>query len=129
MAAVRYLAPSRTAMTTLTIGFGGGKSRQSLRDRDRALAPCRPVRSTTMPEFLAPAPTADLRPGPVPTFSVVIPAYQAASTIAEAVSSVRAQSLAAAEIIVCDDGSSDDLAGASLHTGRRSAFCDRSIRE
>jgi hypothetical protein len=48
-----------------------------------------------------------------PSFSVIIAAYQSADTIAKAVESVLAQSLAAAEIIVCDDGSDDDL-GAAL---------------
>lgn len=47
-----------------------------------------------------------------PAFSVVIPAYEAAATIAEAIASVRAQTVPAAEIIVCDDGSEDDLAAA-----------------
>jgi hypothetical protein len=50
-----------------------------------------------------------LEPGPVPTFSVVIAAYQAADTIAEAVESALAQTLPPLEVIVCDDGSTDDL--------------------
>jgi GT2 family glycosyltransferase len=62
-----------------------------------------------MPQFLAPAPTADVKPGPAPTFSVVIPVYQAAGTIGDAISSAREQTMSAAEIIVCDDGSTDDL--------------------
>ncbi len=47
-----------------------------------------------------------------PTFSVVVPVYQAASTVRAAVESVLAQTLAPHEIIVCDDGSTDDLVGA-----------------
>jgi hypothetical protein len=54
-----------------------------------------------------------VRTSTTPSFSVIIAAYQAADTIAEAVESVLAQTLAAAEIIVCDDGSDDDL-GAAL---------------
>ena len=47
-----------------------------------------------------------------PTFSIVIAAYQAAATIAEAVASALAQTHPALEVIVVDDGSTDDLVGA-----------------
>ncbi|HEU5253637.1 MAG TPA: glycosyltransferase family A protein [Solirubrobacterales bacterium] len=50
--------------------------------------------------------------GSRPSFAVVIPAYEAAATIGEALESVRAQTLAPAEVLVCDDGSADDLEGA-----------------
>jgi glycosyltransferase involved in cell wall biosynthesis len=64
-------------------------------------------------EILAPPGPADLEPLAVPpAFSVVIPAYQAAETIAGAVGSALDQSLPAHEVIVVDDGSTDDLAGA-----------------
>ena len=62
---------------------------------------------------LVPAAPAGLEPLAVPpAFSVVIPAYQAAETIAGAVGSALDQSLPAHETIVVDDGSTDDLAGA-----------------
>jgi GT2 family glycosyltransferase len=44
-----------------------------------------------------------------PTFSIVIPAYQAAATIRDTVASVLAQSVAPHEVIVSDDGSTDRL--------------------
>jgi Glycosyl transferase family 2 len=59
--------------------------------------------------FLAPPLGDPLQPGPQPTFSVAIAAYQAADTIAEAVESALAQTLLPHEIVVCDDGSTDDL--------------------
>jgi glycosyltransferase involved in cell wall biosynthesis len=58
---------------------------------------------------VAPPPPPGLQPGPVPSFSVVIAAYQAAATIEEAVRSALEQTLAPLEVIVCDDGSTDDL--------------------
>lgn len=43
----------------------------------------------------------------MPTISVVIPAYNAAGTLARALDSIGAQTLAPLEVIVVDDGSSD----------------------
>ena len=47
-----------------------------------------------------------------PSFSVIIAAHQAAAFIADAVASLARQTLPPLETIVCDDGSTDDLAGA-----------------
>lgn len=58
--------------------------------------------------FLVPPPAGPTAPGPTPSFSIVIRAYQAAATIGEAIESALAQTLPA-ELIVCDDGSTDDL--------------------
>jgi glycosyltransferase involved in cell wall biosynthesis len=43
-----------------------------------------------------------------PRFSVTIPAYNAASTLAETVASVQAQTFADWEVVIVDDGSTDD---------------------
>ena len=57
--------------------------------------------------LVAPDPPPGLEPGPVPTFSVVIPAYNAEATIGEAIESLTTQTVAPYEIIVVDDGSAD----------------------
>ncbi|MFL5826612.1 MAG: glycosyltransferase family 2 protein [Thermoleophilaceae bacterium] len=59
--------------------------------------------------FVAPASDVPVESGARPTFSVVIGAYQAAATIGEALESVFAQTEPAHEVIVVDDGSTDDL--------------------
>jgi GT2 family glycosyltransferase len=59
--------------------------------------------------FLAPAPERGVEPGLPPTFTVVVPAYQAAETIGPALASLAAQTRAPEEIVVCDDGSTDAL--------------------
>ncbi len=64
-------------------------------------------------DFLVPVPAAPVEPLTVaPKFSIVIPAYQAAETIGEALESALAQTRPAHEVIVVDDGSTDDLAAA-----------------
>jgi len=52
-----------------------------------------------------------------PRFSVIIPAYNAAATLARAIDSVRAQSWPAHEIIVVDDGSTDATAEVARQYG------------
>ncbi len=59
--------------------------------------------------FLAPTATRKVEPGPAPSFSVVIAAYQVADVIGDALESVRRQTLPPLEVIVCDDGSTDSL--------------------
>jgi glycosyltransferase involved in cell wall biosynthesis len=54
-----------------------------------------------------------------PTFSIVIPVYQGAHLVGEATESLLAQTVSPHEIIVCDDGSTDDLAGALAPYGER----------
>jgi glycosyltransferase involved in cell wall biosynthesis len=81
-----------------------------------------------MRRFLAPPPDAPVALGGVPSFSVVIPAYQAAGTIADAVESALAQTLDAHEVIVCDDGSTDDIASAVAPFGDRIVFLRRRHR-
>jgi glycosyltransferase involved in cell wall biosynthesis len=61
--------------------------------------------------FLAP-PRADIERRPAPSFSVIVAAYQVADVIGEALDSVRQQTLSPLEVIVCDDGSTDDLESA-----------------
>jgi len=48
----------------------------------------------------------------VPSFSVIIAAYQAAGFVANAVASALEQTAPPHEVIVCDDGSTDDIEGA-----------------
>jgi hypothetical protein len=59
--------------------------------------------------FLAPPAQQPIKPTPAPTFSVVVAAYQVANLIGEALDSIREQTVAPLEVIVCDDGSTDEL--------------------
>ena len=62
--------------------------------------------------FVAPPLDGSVPRGDAPTISIIMAAYQAADTIAEAVASAIAQTVPPLEVIVCDDGSTDDLAAA-----------------
>ena len=72
-----------------------------------------------MTALVAPPPVRRVAPAAVPTFSVIVAAFQAAETIGEALESALAQTLPAHEIIVCDDGSTDDIGGAVARFGER----------
>lgn len=52
-----------------------------------------------------------------PRFSIIIPAYNAAATLARAIDSVLAQSYPAHEVIVVDDGSTDATPEVATHYG------------
>jgi hypothetical protein len=60
----------------------------------------------------APPAIGELEEGPPPTFSIVIATHNAAGTIADAVESALAQTLPPLEVIVGDDGSTDQTAAA-----------------
>jgi hypothetical protein len=62
--------------------------------------------------FRVPPRTSELERGQVPTFSVIVAAHNAAGTIADAVGSALAQTLSPLEVIVGDDGSTDQTAAA-----------------
>ncbi len=69
---------------------------------------------------LAPAPTVPVTAaGRRPTLGVIIPAYQGAAIIGKAIESVLAQTLPADEIVICDDGSTDELEAALAPYGDR----------
>jgi glycosyltransferase involved in cell wall biosynthesis len=69
---------------------------------------------------LAPAPVETIEPlTRPPTFSVVLPVYQGAETIGEAIESVLAQEPPPLEAIVADDGSTDELDRALAPYGER----------
>jgi glycosyltransferase involved in cell wall biosynthesis len=53
-------------------------------------------------------------PGPIPSIAVVIPMYNGGRYIEEALNSVFRQSVTATEIIVVDDGSTDNGAGVEI---------------
>jgi GT2 family glycosyltransferase len=59
------------------------------------------------PEFIVPPAAAPVESVSQVSFSVIIPCYQSAGTVGDAVASALEQSSPAHEVIVCDDGSTD----------------------
>jgi cellulose synthase/poly-beta-1,6-N-acetylglucosamine synthase-like glycosyltransferase len=78
-----------------------GFARATARQRTRR-APSAPL------PWLVPG-AARVPAGPRPSFSVIVAAYQVADVIGDALRSIQQQSLQPLEVIVCDDGSTDDL--------------------
>jgi glycosyltransferase involved in cell wall biosynthesis len=78
---------------------------------------------------LAPEPVGTVEPlTRPPTFSVVVPVYQGAETIGEAIESVLAQEPSPLEVIVVDDGSTDALDRALGPFGERVTIVRRPHR-
>lgn len=68
----------------------------------------------------APAPLTATRPlAAPPSFSVVVPAFEASGTVAETIESVLAQSPRPKEVVVVDDGSTDPIEEALAPFGSR----------
>lgn len=88
-------------------------------------APDDPIAAISRPpgdgrwRFLAPPATTSSKPRCRPSFSVLVPAFQAADFIGKAIHSALAQTQPAVQVIVVDDGSTDDLAGALIPFGDR----------
>ena len=57
----------------------------------------------------------------IPTVSIIMPAFNAASTIGESIESVKAQTLKDWELIIVDDGSSDRTAAVAQAYARADA--------
>jgi glycosyltransferase involved in cell wall biosynthesis len=62
-----------------------------------------------MRNVVAPPPERPIEPAPPPSFSIIIPAYESAAFVAGAVESALTQTLTSLEVIVVDDGSTDNL--------------------
>ena len=67
--------------------------------------------------LLAPEAAAPPQPRERPSLSVIIAAYEAADVVADAVESALAQTAPPHDVVVCDDGSTDDVEGALRRFG------------
>jgi hypothetical protein len=65
-----------------------------------------------MNSILAPPPRDHVVSGAVPTLSVIVAVYERAEIVADAVASALDQTVPPHEVIVCDDGSTEDVEGA-----------------
>ena len=83
----------------------------------------RPRAATVTPDpgwvLRAPAPETPVAPGPRPSFTVLVPAYQAAAHLPASVGSALAQDEPAVQVLVVDDGSTDDVVAALRPFGAR----------
>jgi glycosyltransferase involved in cell wall biosynthesis len=79
-------------------------------------------------DLLAPAPPEGLRPRAVPSLAVVMAVRNGAAHIADALDSVLAQTRQPDEIVICDDGSTDDLDSALRPYADRVLLLRRSWR-
>ena len=71
------------------------------------------------PFVVPPAPAGVSAAATAPSFSVIVAAYQAAVFVGDAVDSALVQTLPPLEVVVVDDGSTDDIAGALRRFGDR----------
>ena len=98
------------------VGYRDGRDHPQARGRAHARAArherCALGSTLTLRPSLTPPARTRAEPAPATTFSVIIAAYQSAETIAEAIESALGQTVPPLEVVVCDDGSTDDLAGA-----------------
>jgi hypothetical protein len=62
--------------------------------------------------LVAPPAAAQLSPAAPPSLSVIVAAYQAAAVVGDALRSALDQTAPPRDVVVCDDGSTDDLAAA-----------------